>query len=479
MYLRFLFQAFFLFLCLLCSVNNSHAEQAETQLSDSHIVEVTSLLPPTVCNRNSTKVPSKASVEVVSRYGPCSYINKGKVKTPNYLEILRRDRARAKYIQSRMLKLKNSSSDDDLLKQTDAVTVGTKPEISDGLSVEFYITVSLGTPGQNVNLLLDTGSDITWTQCTPCLDCFKQKTPLFDPSKSSTYSRVPCQSSTCLADFGRICIQKRCVYVALYGSGSSIGFVATEKLTIMNGRSATFVKNPYIFGCGFNNSADFNGITGLLGLDRSPSSFISQTSQKYFSYCYPSSYGSTGYITFGKTDDDKKYKFVKFTPIPTSPKHSEFYDIIVTGMAVAGKKIPVASSEYSKSGAIIDSGTTVTGLPPSVYAALRSAFRKKMSKYKMIKPGSPDDPDTCYDFSEHDKVVIPKISFFFKGRVKLEVDVKGIVVVLKKDFSQVCLAFQTGSHGNDFILGNFQLRGIEVHHDFVGQRVGFGPGGCG
>ncbi|XP_044463611.1 aspartyl protease family protein At5g10770-like [Mangifera indica] len=177
MYLRFLVQAFFLFLCLLCSMNKSHAEQPEAQLSDSHIVKVTSLLPPTVCNRNSTKVPSKASLEVVSRYGPCSYINKDKVKALNYSEILRKDRARAKYIQSRLFKLKHSGSDDDHSKETEAFSVGTKPIKASGTSIEFYIPASLGTPGQKVNLLLDTGSDITWTQITPCLKCFKQKTP--------------------------------------------------------------------------------------------------------------------------------------------------------------------------------------------------------------------------------------------------------------------------------------------------------------
>ncbi|XP_044463630.1 aspartyl protease family protein At5g10770-like isoform X2 [Mangifera indica] len=374
MYLRLLLQAFFLFLCLLCSVNSSHAEQAETRLSDSHILNVSSLLPPTVCNRNSTRVPSKASLEVVSRYGPCSYINKGKAKTLNYSEILLKDRSRAKYIQSRLFKLKHSGSDDYLLKQKDYLTVGTKPDISAGASIEFYITASLGTPGQRVYLLLDTGSDITFTQCTPYLDCFKQKTPLFDPSKSSSFSVVPCTSSACLSDFEPVCNKAhQCIYSQSYGSGRSSGVVATEKLTIINRRSGTFVKYPYIFGCGGNNSVDvaLGGATGIIGLDGFPASFISQTSQKYFSYCFPSSYSSPGYITFGRTDDDKNYKFVEFTPIATSSTPSVFYDIIVTGMAIAGEQLPVASSEYSKSGGIIDSGSTVTSLPPSVYAALR------------------------------------------------------------------------------------------------------------
>ncbi|XP_044463317.1 aspartyl protease family protein At5g10770-like [Mangifera indica] len=456
-----------------------HAEQPEAQLSYSRIVKVSSVLPPTVCNRNSTRVPSKASLEVVSRYGPCSYINKGKVKPLNYSEILLKDRARAKYIQSRLFKLKHSGSDDDLLKQKDYFTVGTKPDISAGASIEFYITASLGTPGQRVNLLLDTGSDITFTQCTPCLDCFKQKTPLFDPSKSSSFSVVPCRS--CLSDFEPVCNKaNQCIYRQSYGSGRSSGVVATEKLTIINRRSGTFVKYPYIFGCGRNNSLDFGmgGATGIIGLDRFPASFISQTSQKYFSYCFPSSYSSPGYITFGRTDDDKNYKFVKFTPIATSSTPSVYYDIIITGMVIAGEKLPVASSEYSKSGAIIDSGSTVTSLPPSVYAALRSAFRKKMSNYKMLKPGSIGDFDTCYDLSEYDEVVIPKISILFKGGVELELDVKGILLSYGKDLSLSCFAFQEGSGEPSLILGNSQTRGIEVHHDLIGQRVGFGPGGC-
>ncbi|XP_044463311.1 aspartyl protease family protein At5g10770-like [Mangifera indica] len=282
-------------------------------------------------------------------------------------------------------------------------------------------------------------------------------------------------------DFGPICDnENQYIYGSSYGSGSTFGVVATEKLTIINRRHGTFVKYPYIFGCGLNNSVDIEigGATGLIGLDRNPASFISQTSKKYFSYCYPSSYSFPGYTTFGKTDDDKNYKFVKFTPVPTSPTGSLFYDIIVTGMAIAGEHLPVARSEYSKSGGIIDSGSTITSLPSSLYAPLRSAFRKKMSNYKMLKPGSNADFDTCYDFSKYDEVVIPKISIFFKGGVELELDVKGILFVYGKDLRQACLAFQAGSGEPSLVLGNFQLMGIELHHDLVGQRVGFGPGGC-
>jgi hypothetical protein len=55
-------------------------------------------------------------------------------------------------------------------------------------SLEYVVTVGLGTPAVSQVLLLDTGSDLSWVQCAACnsIACYPQKDPLFDPSKSST-----------------------------------------------------------------------------------------------------------------------------------------------------------------------------------------------------------------------------------------------------------------------------------------------------
>ena len=62
---------------------------------------------------------------------------------------------------------------------------------------EYYIVVAIGEPKQYVSLLLDTGSDLTWTQCKPCIHCSQQRDPFFDPSKSKTFSKIPCNSASC------------------------------------------------------------------------------------------------------------------------------------------------------------------------------------------------------------------------------------------------------------------------------------------
>ncbi|KAL5850130.1 hypothetical protein ACOSQ4_008143 [Xanthoceras sorbifolium] len=344
-FLKFLLQASLIVLCLLCSSENTCAKEPghEGQYPYRHTVLVSSLLPFTVCNRSS-KVSSKASLELVHKYGPCSELKKGKPNTPSWSQILLKDQARVHSINSRRRQYMNS--DKNQLKQTKSTSFPFGYDSSIGLG-EYYAIVDIGTPGQSVYVILDTGSDITWIQCKPCsVQCFKQPGPIFDPSKSSTYS-------------------------------------------------------PNI---------------GVIGLSRAPISFVYQTAplfKNYFSYCFPSDFSSTGYITFGK-QDNLNNKYIKFTPIPTTPQQSQFYDVVITGISVAGKK----------GGAIIDSGTVITRLPPEAYTALRSAFRKEMARYKLAAPDEIID-STCYDFSSYETVVVPKISYW------IEFTINCFVVYLK------------------------------------------------
>ncbi|CAN1176590.1 Aspartic proteinase CDR1 [Linum perenne] len=59
---------------------------------------------------------------------------------------------------------------------------------------EYLITIFIGTPPFEILAIADTGSDITWTQCKPCTNCYTQKGPTFDPASSTTYKTLPCSS---------------------------------------------------------------------------------------------------------------------------------------------------------------------------------------------------------------------------------------------------------------------------------------------
>ena len=64
--------------------------------------------------------------------------------------------------------------------------------------IEYVMTLYLGTPEKKFVLVMDTGSDLVWVQCQPCIRCYNQTGPLFDPSTSSSYSPVPLQEEEAL-----------------------------------------------------------------------------------------------------------------------------------------------------------------------------------------------------------------------------------------------------------------------------------------
>lgn len=269
------------------------------------------------------------------------------------------------------------------------------------------------------------------------------------------------------------CASSTCVYGIQYGDSSfSVGFFAKETISL----TPSDVFPGFLFGCGQNNQGLFSGSAGLLGLGRDPISIVSQTATNYkklFSYCLPSSPSSTGHLTFGNGDGVSKS--VQFTPLSTVSQGSSFYGLDITGISVGGQKLPIQLSVFTTAGAIIDSGTVITRLPPNAYSSLRTAFRQSMSKY----PTAPalSILDTCYDLSKYTTVTIPTISFSFSGSVEVNLEARGIMYANSQ--SQVCLAFAGNSDASDVaIFGNVQQKTLEVVYDAAGGRVGFAPKGC-
>ena len=276
-----------------------------------------------------------------------------------------------------------------------------------------------------------------------------------------------------ISGYYRNCSASNCIYGVGYGDSSfTVGFLAKEKFTLNSD-----VLDSVNFGCGQNNQGLFNGAAGLLGLGRGTFSFPPQTAMTYnniFSYCLPSSADYTGHLTFGSSGGLSNS--VKYTPISTARHSASFYGLDIVGITVAGKELEIPLTVFSAPGAIIDSGTVITRLPPKAYAALRTAFKENMSNYTTSMGQS--ILDTCYNFTGLETVEIPKVSFSFKGGTDVEVDSKGILYVF--DASEVCLAFVGNGNDDDVaIFGNVQQKTtIQVVYDGAGRRVGFAPDGC-
>ncbi|KAG6389576.1 hypothetical protein SASPL_151047 [Salvia splendens] len=165
---------------------------------------------------------------------------------------------------------------------------------------------------------------------------------------------------------------------------------------------------------------------------------------------------------------------VQFTPFDSS-HGSSFYFISITSIAVSGQQLPIGGAVFKTAGAIIDSGTVITRLPPAAYSALSAAFKQGMKKY----PAAPAFSilDTCYNLSNYTSISVPTVSFTFDGEVMIDLSPSGIMIAVSSTVA--CLAFAgNGDAANIGIFGNTQQLAFEVVYDVVGGKLGFAAAGC-
>ncbi|TVU13085.1 hypothetical protein EJB05_46761, partial [Eragrostis curvula] len=453
-----------LYLLLLLCISSPPIAQAST----------TSTKSKNVCSghRVDVALSSAAWLPLNHRHGPCSPFPSSE-KIPSTSDVLRRDRLRVNSIW-RGLSGRSSAvakrGDDDATVPT---TLGTSLN-----TLEYVVTVGLGTPAVNQTLHVDTGSDVSWVQCRRCpvpTACHRQNDPLFDPAKSSTYSPVPCGSAACrnlgsdldangCSGSGR---RRDCKFVVTYGDGSNTnGTYSADKLTL---NSAAHAVDGFRFGC--SHAAQQFGAdraAGLLGLGGGKPSLVSQTKEEAFSYCLPPSASYSGFLTLGAPP---RSGFAVTPMYRRSDVGDTYYFVHLQAIVVAGRRLRIPTTAFA-AGAVMDSGTVVTRLPPAAYRALRAAFRKEMRAYPRAPPPS-QIFDTCYNLTNSgDDVKVPSVALVFDRGATVELDRSGIIL-------NGCLAFASNGDEASFgIIGNVQQRTFEVLYDIGGGAVGFRPGAC-
>ncbi|XP_069897753.1 cathepsin E [Dipodomys merriami] len=136
----------------------------------------------------------------------------------------------------------------DMIQFTESCTMGqsSNEPLVNYLDMEYFGTISIGSPPQNFTVIFDTGSSNLWVPSVYCTSPACKTHPVFRPSQSSTYSQVGTTFS----------IQ--------YGTGSLTGIigadqVSVEGLTVAGQQFGESVTEP---GQTFVN-AEFDGILGL------------------------------------------------------------------------------------------------------------------------------------------------------------------------------------------------------------------------
>ncbi|KAG0620632.1 hypothetical protein M758_4G231300 [Ceratodon purpureus] len=358
---------------------------------------------------------------------------------------------------------------------------------------QYVMKVAIGTPPQEFSLILDTGSDLTWIQCSPCPGCFNQPDPFFEPTASSTFSPVPCTNSFCRAfledDRSFMCNQSNtgCNYQYGYEDGSLIrGELAYDVVSLPSEDSASVALSTVI-GCIHNETMpDFANADGIVGLSRGllslPSQFSNHSVAHVFSYCLVDilSRGSiSSRITFG---EEARNPAAALTPMIFVPG-SDFYYVEVEGISIGGRRIGVPTSTFHPDnadlrGVYLDSGTTYSQWRTEAFTPMLAAIRQQIT-YQVVDAATTHalGVDLCFDVSNEleSNIILPDMVVHMRN---VEFEIPALPNLFRILDGYACLLMTRSTSGIS-LIGAAQQQNKLIVYDVENKQIGFLAAQCG
>lgn len=366
-------------------------------------------------------------------------------------------------------------------------------------NVSLIISLSVGNPPQNVSMVIDTGSELSWLRCNKTLNF----SSVFDPTRSSSYSPISCSSPTCTTQTRDFPIPASCdsnnlchATLSYADSSSSEGNLASDSFWFGGSENRGIVFGCMISSFSSNPGGDSNS-TGLIGMNRGSLSFISQMKVPKFSYCI-SDLDSSGVLLLGDANfswlGPLNYTALVQVSIPLPSFDRAAYTVRLQGIKVSGMPLPIPSSIFvpDHTGAgqtMIDSGTQFTFLLGQAYTILRDEFLNQTNNTLRVL----DDPnfgfqigiDLCYRIPMNQSKLpeLPPVSLVFEGA---EMNISGEQLLYRVpgqvwgNDSVYCFTFGNSDLlGVDaFIIGHQQQQNVWMEFDLVKSRIGLAQVRC-
>ncbi|EEF35652.1 Aspartic proteinase nepenthesin-1 precursor, putative [Ricinus communis] len=354
----------------------------------------------------------------------------------------------------------------------------------------YVMKFSIGSPAVDTYAIPDSGSSLVWLQCgTPyCRNCYRQKIPLFNPSKSVTYMKRLCNTAECrvaLGDEYWRCKKPNqiCKYHEDYLDDSyTEGVISTDIFTFpehISGFGNYTLR--IIFGCGYNNSDPQHFYPpGLVGLTNNKASLVGQMDVDQFSYCVSidteQNLKGSMEIRFGLAASISGHSTQL---VPNSDGWYIFKNvdgIYVNEFEVEGYPAWVFKyTEGGQGGLTMDTGTTYTELHNSVMDPLIKLLEEHITIVPE-KDYSNSGFELCYFSDDFLGATLPDIELRFTDNKDTYFSFNTRNAWTPNGRSQMCLAmFRTNGMS---IIGMHQLRdikiGYDLHHNIVSFTDAFG-----
>ncbi|KAF8921689.1 hypothetical protein BGZ58_004012 [Dissophora ornata] len=326
---------------------------------------------------------------------------------------------------------------------------GTVPLTNVNPDLEYYGTVSVGTPAQKFTLDFDTGSSDIWFPSSTCTTDGCKKHTQFDSSKSSTFKE-----------------DGRSWQISYGDSSSASGILGTDVVSVggisvpqtiglATDESDQFGSSPEdgLFGLGFNTIESVSGVKTFMD-NAIAAGVLSQPVVSVFLPSVRRNGGTGGEYVFGDIDSTKFDGSLTYVPVTKQG----YWQVAIGDISAGGKSLGQSSE------GIIDTGTTLIMVGDAAAQAIHGGIQ-----------GSKNDPQNGWLIPCSLQSSTDNISFAMGG-TPFNVAVADLAYEDVGDGSGLCVSGVQGGSEDLWILGDvFIKNNYCVFEQSSSPRIGIAP----
>ena len=374
---------------------------------------------------------------------------------------------------------------------------------SDSYSKNFYYTtLYVGDNKVRQTYVIDTGSTIMASPCSPCAECGTHKNPFYYDLNRS-HKPLKCSSSICKLTPASNCLTKKLKLLASNTCSFKIkrededgiaGYYMRDIVYMETDRrvnNSVFHRKIYRsyalpVGCTTKESGKYKTLNtdGIMGMNNNPNSFISLLynlkviNQNLFTLCFGL---RGGYMSLGEIDKTyHKQDTIKYVPLLSS---NVYY--LVKLDSIQFNEITPHSIFKAPVVASIETGNTISYFPSIIFKSIIKSFNTFCDE-KVGRCGNftyDSELGYCAPFPDREslfKAVFnywPNITLYF-GDVRYKwKPINYYYYYFQKDVRKACLGFDYHSSDRVILGANF-IHGYDIIFDRQNQKLGFVLSDC-
>ncbi|TVU49682.1 hypothetical protein EJB05_01008, partial [Eragrostis curvula] len=356
---------------------------------------------------------------------------------------------------------------------------------------QYIVDYLIGDPLQKAEALLDTASNLVWTQRASCSVCFRQDLPLYDPSASRAARNLTCGDAACAAGVG--------ADVTECGQGVNAGacfvrvlYNAFQKIAgDLSSDEFTFGAEKVTLAFGSVGAADLTtgnlfGASGMMGLGRGPLSLVSQLGETKFSYCLTPFFGNVtnpSHLLVGASavlSGGAPVTTVPFVKNPTDYPFSTYYYVPLAGISVGTVQLDVPAAAFDvrevrpgkwAGGAVLDTGAPFMSLVDDAFQPLMAELERQLGA-AVVRP-----PKTVLG-----KRIVPPLVLHFGGAGDVVLPPENYWAPVGDDTT--CMAVFSSARkisapmNETTVIGSFMQQNMQVLYDLGKDVISFQPTDC-